>query len=75
MVSDKLLASVSASCTAACSPPRASGARTGVLAHDDRLDGLGHGADLVDLEQQRVARLLLDGAGHAHLRVEEADEE
>mmetsp|Transcript_896 Transcript_896/g.2413 ORF Transcript_896/g.2413 Transcript_896/m.2413 type:complete len:484 (-) Transcript_896:141-1592(-) len=39
-------------------PPRALGGAHG-------LDRLGDGADLVDLEQQRVARLLLDGALHA----------
>ena len=36
-------------------------APAGLLGHAHRLDRLGDGADLVDLEQQRVARLLLDG--------------
>ena len=37
----------------------------GLLAHPHGHDGLGHGADLVHLEQQRVARLALDGGRHA----------
>lgn len=48
---------------------RKRGGQTGVL----RLDGLGHGADLVDLEQQTVAGLLvhclLDPLGIGHSEV------
>ena len=38
-----------------------------VLAHLVGLDGLSDGADLVDLQQQGVAGLLLDGSSNPHL--------
>mmetsp|Transcript_13132 Transcript_13132/g.55007 ORF Transcript_13132/g.55007 Transcript_13132/m.55007 type:complete len:343 (+) Transcript_13132:888-1916(+) len=40
-------------------------APAGALGHLHGLDGLGDRTDLVDLQQQRVARLPLDGRGHA----------
>jgi hypothetical protein len=38
-------------------------APAGLLAHLDRLDGLGHRADLIELDEHGVGGLLLDAAG------------
>merc|ERR1719460_1982203 len=46
-------------------PVRDHGAPALLLGHVVRLDGLGHCADLVHLQQEAIARLLLDGSGNS----------